>query len=289
MAEHINNRDLCYEGEHTFNNVAHNFEVSKDTYQELRGKNMEKIKSYHDEVMKSLEESITEYKTNSRGGDGYILVNKINPTVKHLNTINLKIIDMLEETMKSMGEIELNMEDTQKDKSKFESKLNEINKEIEDVEKRIEGLNQNLKNKSKITSKLEDENKIFFIVNCIILGVVFIGCLYIIFRPNKNKQKRIEAEKSNYLFKNKDKKGPELTKNEKENRKKVLSKLLNQSNKNTEITGRKNEKKLKKEEKNNPNENNNNNNNNNEPIEKKEKKSIKDRFLNVFSKKIRIQ
>ena len=42
MVNHINNRDLCYEGKNTFDNVAHNFEVSEDTYQELRGKNMDK-------------------------------------------------------------------------------------------------------------------------------------------------------------------------------------------------------------------------------------------------------
>ena len=92
MANHINNRDLCYEGKHTFDNVAHNFEVSEDTYQELRGKNMDKIKSYHDEVMKNLEQSITEYKANARGGDVYILNNKIKPTVKHLNSTNYKTI-----------------------------------------------------------------------------------------------------------------------------------------------------------------------------------------------------
>lgn len=251
MVNHINNRDLCYEGKHTFDNVAHNFEVSEDTYQELRGKNMEKIKLYHDEVMKELEKSITDYKANTRGGDEYILNNKIRPTVTHLNSINLKIINMLEETMNSMEDIELGMADTKEQKAKFETKLNDINLEIERVEKRIEDMSQNLHNNSKVTQKLSDKNKVIFIVNCVILGIVFIGCLYIIFRPNKFKSQKLTNKSSSLLFGRKnnqlESRGPTLTKEEKEGRNKVLSKLLDQNNKNTKIKSAQEEKLSRRE------------------------------------------
>ena len=251
MVNHINNRDLCYEGKHTFDNVAHNFEVSEDTYQELRGKNMEKIKLYHDEVMKELEKSITDYKANTRGGDEYILNNKIRPTVTHLNSINLKIINMLEETMNSMEDIEFGMADTKEQKAKFETKLNDINLEIERVEKRIEDMSQNLQNNSKVTQKLSDENKVIFIVNCVILGIVLIGCLYIIFRPNKLKAQKLTSKSSSLLFGRKnnqlESRGPTLTKEEKEGRNKVLSKLLDQNNKNTKIKGAQEEKLSRRE------------------------------------------
>ena len=251
MVNHINNRDLCYEGKNTFDNVAHNFEVSEDTYQELRGKNMEKIKSYHDQVMKDLEQSITEYKANTNGGDGYILVNRINPTVKHLNSINLKIINMLEESMNSMEEIELNMEDTEEQRAKFETKLNDINIEIEKLTKRIEDMSQNLHNNSKVTKNLSNENKIFFIVNCIILGLVLIGCIYIIFKPNKSKALKLKTSQTSLLMRGKsdqqDLRGPTLTKEEKENKKNILSKFFDQNNKDTRIKSAKEDKLSRKE------------------------------------------
>ena len=245
MDNHINNRDLCYEGKHTFENVANNFEVSEDTYQELRGKNLEKIKEYHDKVMEDLSQSITEYKTNASGGDGYILVNKINPTVKHLNTINLKIINMLEETMSSVEEIELDMQDTKEQKAEFETKLNDINIAIEEAEKRIEDLSQTLKSKSIITDKLEDRNKIFFIINSVILGIVLLGCLYIIFRGNKSKSKKMEFGLTRRQPIQLEQKGPTLTKDEKQSKENILSKMFNQSNKNTEMKMKKDAKMTK--------------------------------------------
>ena len=249
MDNHISNRDLCYEGKHTFENVAHNFDVSEDTYQELRGKNLEKIKAYHDEVLQNLAQSVAEYKANTRGGDGYILVNKINPTVKHLNSINMKIINMLEETMNSINEIDLDMRGSKEHKTKFETKLNDINLEIEKTEKSIEDMSQNLKNNSKVTKRLSDENKMFFLINCVILAVVLIGCLYIIFGSKKSK--KMGKNQQNILLASQStqpqSRGPILTNEEKQSRNSVLSKLFDQNEKNTNILKSKDNKLSRKE------------------------------------------
>ena len=182
MKNHINNRDLCYESENTFNNVSHNFETAEESYTELRGKNMTEIQNYHKTVLDKINEKLDSYyntTNNQSSNDKIFIKNNIIESTNYLKDINVKIIEMLEKNNGSINELNKKIENDEDKVKSLQDKHYELDKIIDNKNKEIHQLEQDLNDNQTITNTMSKENKLFFISNIVLVSLVLFGCLYI--------------------------------------------------------------------------------------------------------------